>query len=480
MRALAPLFFAGLVLASCKSSSPAPSGGAPRTDPDGVHVEGTAFRDGRGRQLLFRGMNAKVAGVFDVSFTDGRAPNYTFASFDEAAATRFEELGMNALRLPMSWSALEPQPLAYSETFFQELASVLDMARRHHFYVVLDMHQDAYSKEIGEDGAPLWAIVPPPAKLLGGPSDDSRRLTQPVLDAGFNFFANATATDGRPLEDAFVAAVRAIATRVAGDPAVLGFEAFNEPVVLQPDELDSFHALFADGVHAIDRDAPVLFEPVATRNQTDQARIPEAPWDHGPGVYAPHVYTGQFSIPSQNGWESEDPAKLAPSMQAAGAEAAAWGTPLFVGELGCDQSIARGPKWLAAELDVQDAQLASSTAWVWADAGAGTWGLVDPSGAERPATAKALSRSFPRAIAGDLLAIERPAPGRLHVRYRATARTRGLAHEVSVSTAFVASYAVTCDGAPVTATPAPGRATFVCPDGGDGEHAFDVDGVLAP
>ena len=387
---------------------------------------------------------------------------------------------MNALRLPMSWSALEPQPLAYSEDFLQKLASVLDMARRHHFYVVLDMHQDAYSKEIGEDGAPLWAIVPPPAKLLGGPSDDSGASRSRCSTRA------STSSPTRPRPTAARWRTRSsprsaqIATRVAGDPAVLGFEAFNEPVVLQPDELDAFHALFADGVHAIDRDAPVLFEPVATRNQTDQARIPEAPWDHGPGVYAPHVYTGQFSIPSQNGWESEDPAKLAPSMQAAGAEAAAWGTPLFVGELGCDQSIARGPTWLTAELDLQDAQLASSTAWVWADAGAGTWGLVDANGAERPATAKALSRSFPRAIAGDLLAIERPAPGRLHVRYRATARTRGLAHEVSVSTAFVASYAVTCDGAPVTATPAPGRATFVCPDGGDGEHAFDVDGVLAP
>jgi len=45
-----------------------------------VHVEGAAFRDGQGRQLLFRGYNTKVDGIFDVTFEDGRAPNYTFLS----------------------------------------------------------------------------------------------------------------------------------------------------------------------------------------------------------------------------------------------------------------------------------------------------------------------------------------------------------------------------------------------------------------
>src|SRR5688572_23573947 len=62
---------------------PSPSG-APRTSPDAVHVEGTTFRDGRGRQLLFRGYNAKVAPIFDVTFDDGRAPTQTALSLDEA------------------------------------------------------------------------------------------------------------------------------------------------------------------------------------------------------------------------------------------------------------------------------------------------------------------------------------------------------------------------------------------------------------
>ena len=51
---------------------------ATRTDPAAVHVVGTTFRDGHGRQLLFRGYNAKVTTLFDVTFDDGRVPEETF------------------------------------------------------------------------------------------------------------------------------------------------------------------------------------------------------------------------------------------------------------------------------------------------------------------------------------------------------------------------------------------------------------------
>ena len=464
--------------ACSKNPSSTPADTTPgRTDPASVHVEGQVFRDGTGRQLLFRGYNTKVNGVFDVSFDDGRIPNYTFVGLDETQAARIESLGFDVVRLPVSWSALEPHPLAYSEDFFAKVATLLDMAKRHHFYVIVDMHQDGYSKEIGEDGAPLWAIVPPPTTLLQGPSDDSRRLTGQVLAAGFSCFANDPATDGRPLQDAFVAAVQQIARRFGSDPSILGYEAFNEPVVLKQQQLDDFHAAFAAGIHSIDKDAPVLFEPSGTRNQTDHAYVPTDPWPNGPGVYAPHIYTGQFSIPSQNGWESEDPAVLAPSMEAAVAEASAWGTPLFVTELGCDQSVPRGAKWFSAELDLQDRLLTSSTAWAW---DGGSWGFTDGKGNEWPATAKTMSRSYPRAVAGDLVAIEHPAPGHLLVRYRPTAKTRGLPHEVSASSAYATGYAFMCDGAPIDVTTAPGRASFVCPDSSDGAHTFEVIGTPVP
>ncbi|MGH7285309.1 MAG: hypothetical protein ACRELY_27620, partial [Polyangiaceae bacterium] len=63
----------GVLLVSCGSQEKPAQGGAPRTAPDAVHVDGVVFRDGLGRQLLFRGYNIKVAPLFDVTFADGRA-----------------------------------------------------------------------------------------------------------------------------------------------------------------------------------------------------------------------------------------------------------------------------------------------------------------------------------------------------------------------------------------------------------------------
>jgi hypothetical protein len=470
---------AGVLVVACShhaADSAAPPPHPKLGNPDAVFVEGRTFRDGRGRQLLFRGYNAKVNGIFDVSFDDGRTPNYTFPSLDEAGAQRMEELGFDVIRLCIDWSALEPQPTHYSADFFAELDAILALAKQHHLYVLLDMHQDAYSKEIGEDGAPLWAIVPPPEQILQGPSDDSRRLSNQVLKAGFSFFDDAPLPDGRTLQQAFIDAVSEMVKRHVGDPTVLGVEDFNEPVVLLDEKLQTFHQRFADALHAIDADLPIFFEPIATRNQFDVANVPNDPWSHGPGVYAPHIYTGQFSLPDQHGWASEDPAVLAPSMAHANDEVTAWGTPLFVTEYGCNVAEARGAKWFAAELDLQDEYLASSTAWAWEP---GDWGFPPTPGAftARPTLAHVVARPYPRAVAGDLLAIERPAPAHLIVHYRPTARTKGLPHEISTSADALTDWFVLCDGAPVSATNATGRASFVCPASDDAEHTFELVGT---
>ena len=124
-------------LASCDSSGtvlPLPDAAvapALRTDPDAVHVVGTTFRDTQGRQLLFRGYNAKVTTLFDVTFDDGRVPEETFPDLSEAETSRIEELGWNVLRIPVSWSGLEPQPQAYAQAFLAKLDAVLAMAPEH-------------------------------------------------------------------------------------------------------------------------------------------------------------------------------------------------------------------------------------------------------------------------------------------------------------------------------------------------------------
>src|SRR5262245_64685294 len=73
-----------------------------------VHFTAGRLRDQRGREITLRGVNARVQGVFDVTFDDGRLPLEPIPGFDDGDAERMRAFGFNLLRLPISWSALEP------------------------------------------------------------------------------------------------------------------------------------------------------------------------------------------------------------------------------------------------------------------------------------------------------------------------------------------------------------------------------------
>src|SRR5881296_3459614 len=119
-------------------------------------------------------------------------------------------VGFNLLRLPISWSALEPARGRFDAAYLDRIAGVLALCRSHGILVLLDFHQDAFSKEIGEDGAPRWVLdlllgagnYP----YLGGPLDDlqARRFAPATLEAFRQFFRN---TAGAQDELAAAAAV---------------------------------------------------------------------------------------------------------------------------------------------------------------------------------------------------------------------------------------------------------------------------------
>src|SRR5512147_3199528 len=175
MRRAVPML---LALAAC-------GGGAapPKTSP--LWSDGAQLRDADGRIAILRGVNARVDGVFDVTFDDGRVPLEPIPALEAADCRRMRELGLDLLRLPINWSGIEPTRGSYDEAYLQRVDAAVRCAGDAGVYVMIDLHQDAYSKEIGEDGAPLWAIEPAPTKLLEGPLTDldKRRTSGQVLQA---------------------------------------------------------------------------------------------------------------------------------------------------------------------------------------------------------------------------------------------------------------------------------------------------------
>src|SRR5262249_5277743 len=148
------------------------------------------------------------------------------------------QLGFDFLRLAINWSGIEPDEGQFDEAYLSRVDDAIACARDAGILVLVDLHEDAYSKEIGEDGAPLWAIRPPPAMLLEGPVDDlyDRRMSPEVQEAFRRFF---DVTDAEGLQAAYLDMLDVIGARWNTEPAVAGFDLFNEPIVGE-DEVDAF------------------------------------------------------------------------------------------------------------------------------------------------------------------------------------------------------------------------------------------------
>jgi endoglycosylceramidase len=376
----------------------APGKYAPRFSP--VDSDGHALRDAEGRTLLYRGVNVHIAGIFDVTFADGRAPREPLPTFDASDPVEMRAHGFNLVRLPINWSAIEPVRGQYSSDYLDKIAAIVAFCRDAGVDVLLDLHEDGWSKELCEDGAPLWAVIPPPETLTGGPvpGPDCHTIG-PAIKAFDSFWSDAD-----QLQEAYLDMLGAVAARFAGDPTVIGYEIMNEPIGVD-DQLQQFQARAARRLRDNDPKKLVVFEPVATRNFTNASPISSTPFPVAGAVYAVHVYTGIFGNQTALDNGSYVPL-LANSIHGARDEADGWQTPLMVTEYGLGSQQAHGAEWIGHALDDFDAVGASTTWWLWRDPSPGGWGLFDPqpdgSYSERPWMMDALSRPYASAVGGNV------------------------------------------------------------------------------
>ncbi len=370
-----------------------------------LRVDGGRIVDKAGREITLRGVNARVDGVFDDSFDDGRLPLEPIPTFDGGDADKIRDLGFDVVRLPINWSGVEPTRGTYSKAYLDRVAAVVDLCAARGTLVLLDFHQDAFSKEIGQDGAPRWVLDlllgPNGYPYLGGPLTDlgTRRLAPYTLAAFGKFDAN-----DQDVQTLYAKAVAVVAKRFRRSRAVVGYEIMNEPLATLDAageaELLALDTRVTQAIRHVDRRHLVFFEPNSLRNLANQAPMPSAPFPDRRAVYAPHIYTYVFDGKTYAG----DDSALVDSMQKAANEAAAWGTPLFVGEYGIDPTNPLANDWITASLDLQDQLRAGSTFWLWEEISSLHWGLFegessDPAG-ERPERIRALSRPYMRAVPG--------------------------------------------------------------------------------
>lgn len=407
--------------------------------------------DSHGRAVLLRGVN--VDGLVDYwqpslrppypftprPYRQGRCPaDNPRVEGVEVCRYDFRQMlpmGYDAIRLNVSWSLLEPRPGRIDHRYIARIGQVVRWARAAGIWVVIDMHQDAWSKyvftprgsscpppldpTVGYDGAPRWAT---PSRLPACTVDNTRELDLAVQQDAQDFWTDTPASDGEGLQEHYATAVAALARRFAHNPAVAGYDLMNEPEPgLAPEaegtaELLPFYAKVVATVRARVAGFRQLFflEPGVERNTT-AAREFFTAWSrfspYRNAVYAPHIYTHVFTAGTVAGLP--DPTTFRQDYGAAVGDAKALGLPLWVGEFGCAPQ--QDATLLRQHYAEQEALRIGGTLWLWKenanDEQPNTfWGVYAPPfrgatarGVPQPERIRRTSRVYPVLTAGRLV-----------------------------------------------------------------------------
>jgi endoglycosylceramidase len=430
-----------------------------------IHSKNGQLQDSLNRTVVLRGVNLRADGFFDGFHKHRPLPPVSA----EDCRIIGEDLGMNTVRLAINWSLLEPTRGQLDQNYIDKISKLIGDCAGHGVYTLVDLHQDGWSKYVGEDGAPFWAHRPALAPEAMDERNGGNATTSVPVQLAFGAFFSDHA--GLVMDYASMAA--RVAQIIEHVPGVIGLELINEPMVLAPGDLESFYGAVAPAVRTAAPTLPIYFEPDAVRNVVDLANPSALGVDDT--VYAPHLYTGVF----QGDWKVGQDSRIEDSVGRMLNEAKTTKGALVITEFGHHPAQDVGAAWLTAAFHSLDQHALSALFWVYEEwpstcGGASCWGLYDeaPDGNAdggtpasftrtlRPAAVTLVGRAYPAAIAGRLDSFTYdPASRTLNVQLSGAPGTQVLSAPTLV---YTQEPHVTCDGAPVSVARRGSRVEVSC------------------
>ncbi len=371
----------------------------PPSPPDWrLQADGTLLRDGLGRVVFLRGVDAGGRSKFSpyVPFDydgDGQYAPALGAYMDRAASW-----GIDAMRVPFTWAALEPTPGQDDADWLSRYQQLLDAAWARGIWTVVDFHQDVYSELFCGDGFPAWTVPGATPAACPNPSWQLEYFDDEAVESAFDAFWAA----GSPVQAEYLAAWDRMIARFQNEPGVLGFEPINEPAAgsanqttFEATTLTQFFSAVVPHFRSLAPQALVFVDApgVDSVGATTAMTRPT-----GDGiVFAPHYY------PISNA----DPSIVPGGIQSWASVGAQWNVPLFLGEFGVSHDNPGALDYIVAHFAALDALGLGGTEWEYS-VSADAWnsesdGVVAADGTEYP-VAQALVRPFARAVAGDGIA----------------------------------------------------------------------------
>jgi endoglycosylceramidase len=393
-----------LSLCACSSAAPGAPPGAPTCSlaqpapPDWrLRTDGTRLRDGLGRIVLLRGMNgggrSKFAPYMPFDYASGAFTTALAAYMDRA-----QGWGIDVMRVPFVWAAVEPQQGSDDMDFLMRYDALLDAAWAHGIWTVVDFHQDVYAENFCGDGFPAWTIPgTPPAPHHDCANWGLEYVQDPDVTSAFDRFW----ADGSTVQAGFASLWGRMAARYKDKPGVLGFEVINEPspgsAMAGPFAATTLTAFYTKMVAALRAAAPsslVFVDPLGLDGLSLETTLARPAGDGI--VFAPHFYP-----------PVTDPSFIKMLMETSWVPVgASWDVPVFVGEFGTSRDAAGALPLMQATFDALDAFTLGGTEWEYSveaeEWNGETNSIVAADGTEYPIVAAVL-RPFARAVAGDSL-----------------------------------------------------------------------------
>jgi endoglycosylceramidase len=483
-----PSFAFGLLplLAACHSSSSpsSPSTTYPTctlarpSPPDWRLVpDGTVLRDGLGRAILLRGVDAggrsKFAPYVPFDYDDAG-----YAGALDAYMAHAAKWGIDVMRVPFTWAALEPVEGTNDADWLSRYDQLVASAWSHGIWTILDFHQDVYSEVFCGDGFPGWTVNDAGPPMHDCPNWDLEYLEDPSVEQAFDAFW----AQGSPLQPKYLAAWTVMVDRYKNTPGVLGFEPMNEPGWGTADEptfsattLTAFYSEMVPFMRSLAPSALVFIDAPGADGISVMTSLGRPTWDGGDPdggdgvVFAPHYYPlggSTDNVTSLKVWQEVG---------------SSWNVPVFVGEFGESHTLSTAPTDMAQIFDALDVLSLGGSEWEYSVA-AESWnsesdGIVQPDGADYP-VAQAVQRPYARAVAGSGITQgfdSTSSTSAYSLTYTPDASGGTAVTEVALPAgAYPSGYTVTLQGACADATSVPGT-LLVQPSSGSTRVSLQIE-----
>lgn len=415
-----------------------------------LHTDGMALKDGLGRVVTLRGVDgggrSKFAPYMPFDYDASSASDFDakLAAYIQRAAS----WGIDSMRVPFTWAALEPTQGSYDSDWIGRYQKLLAAAWSAGIWTIVDFHQDVYSECFCGDGFPCWTITDPPAPAHDCPTWSLEYFNDTGVQKAFDAFW----ASGSPVQAQYLAAWDVMLSHFAGQPGVLGFEPINEPAAgtanantFEATTLTDFFTRMIAHFHAHAPSSLVFVDATGLDGAVNSTNLNRPVGDF---VFAPHNYP---VAPVAGGVQNEITTWATLGKK--------WNVPVWVGEFGTLETSSLLPPYSAAHWAAFDSLGVSGSEWEYS-VSTQEWNsekdsVVAADGTEYPVVAS-IARPFARAVAGsDITQSWAADPATFTLKWTPTAA--GVTEISLPARAFPNGYQVSLTGGCYDAKSVPGR-----------------------